>query len=394
MYCGIDVSKNRSSVCILDKKGNVTNEFEIKHTKEGIDKLKTSLEKGTKIALEVTGNYSKVIYNNLFREYDTCYVDGVQMSNIAKYYCPTMKNDKIDARLLAKALMFPGLLKVNPLGVDELRDLSRLYQKLRTLLVIHKSRFKDQLNIIFPELEALMRSSGNIGIANLLLKYPNPKEIIKHSEQEILDAMKTGLKKGAGNFDIKKAIKIKELARKSIGDSMYPTANFRYTIETTLYFLKLRKKIKADLEIALQKTPYYGLINKYGFDTISLSMIVGEVGDIRRFQNYKRFASYCGFGIYERRSGTSMNKSTRLNKRGNKLLRSTFYTLVLLHLSKKTSISKYYEKLKNRGKHPKKCLVAAARKIAIRTYYDMIKCHEEYSEIPKTLFNKSEFGFK
>lgn len=40
MYCGIDVSKNRSLVCILEQNSNVIKEFEIKHTKEGIEKLK------------------------------------------------------------------------------------------------------------------------------------------------------------------------------------------------------------------------------------------------------------------------------------------------------------------------------------------------------------------
>ncbi|MEK6861517.1 MAG: transposase [Nanoarchaeota archaeon] len=70
MYCGIDVSKNKSNVCILDKDRKIINEFEIEHTKEGLEKLKQNITKDTKIALEVTGNYSKVVYNNLKDDYE------------------------------------------------------------------------------------------------------------------------------------------------------------------------------------------------------------------------------------------------------------------------------------------------------------------------------------
>lgn len=375
MYCGIDVSKNKSNVCILDKDRKVVKEFEIEHTKEGLEKLKQNLTKETKIALEVTGNYSKVVYNNLKDNYDIMYVDGVQMSNIAKYHSPTIKNDKVDAELLAKALSFPDLIRVNPLRVNELRDLSKLYQKVKKQLTAYKSMLKDQINIIFPELESLMTSANNQGVANLLLQYSNPEKISKLDPEEILKAMTKDMKKGSGNFKIEKALKIKDLASNSIGDSSYPTAYFTYTLETMFYFLKLKKEIKKSLDEVLSKTPYYKLMEKYGFKTISLSTIVGEIGDVRRFENHKRFVSYCGFGIYENRSGTSVNKSSRLNKRGNKMLRYTFYTLTLTQLREGKEITDYFNKLKERGKHPKKCLIACARKLAVKTYFDMLNCH-------------------
>ena len=40
MYCGIDVSKNKSTVCILDERQAVIKEFEIEHTKDGLEKLR------------------------------------------------------------------------------------------------------------------------------------------------------------------------------------------------------------------------------------------------------------------------------------------------------------------------------------------------------------------
>jgi len=375
MYCGIDVSKNKSNVCLLDGALNTISEFEIEHNKKGFEKLDRHLEPKTKIAMEVTGNYSKVVYNHL-KGYDVCYVDSVQMSNIAKYHSPTIKNDKVDAKLLAKALAFPGLRKVNPVRVDELRNLCNLYQKASKQLSRHKCMFRDQINIIFPELEKLMSNCSNLGMANMLLKYPTPRDIVNTSDEALLKAMIKDMGKGSGNFKIERAMMIKRLADQSVGDSDHPTSCLKYTLRTMVYYQHLKNEIKKSLDLALKKTPYHKLLKVFGLDTSSLSTIVGEIGDIRRFPNYKAFASYCGFGICEKRSGTSVNKSTHISKRGNSLLRSTFYTLVLVHLSYKTKISKYYNKLKERGKHPKKCMVACARKLAIKTYFEMMGCHE------------------
>lgn len=126
MFCGIDVSKGKSNVCILDEDKNVEAEFEIKHNKEGFEKLESYLTKDTKIALETTSNYCKALYNYLKERYDINYVDNVQMKNFAKLHFSNIKNDKVDAKLIATYLMF-DFKKINPLKQSELKDLVRLY---------------------------------------------------------------------------------------------------------------------------------------------------------------------------------------------------------------------------------------------------------------------------
>lgn len=377
MYCGIDVAKNKSNVCILDKDKNVVKEFQIVHNREGFEELARNLMPDTKIAMEVTGNYSKIVYNFLKDKYDVCYVDGMQMTNIAQYHSPTIKNDKIDAKLLAKALTFPDLIKVNPVKVNELKDLSKLYQRVTRQLTIHKSMFKDQVNIIFPELETMMSNNNNMGLANMLSRFPTPKDILNATDEAIRRAMIKNMTKGKGKFTIEYVQKVKDLARVSVGDPEYPTSCFKYTIKTMLHYKALKQEIKKSLEAALRLTPYYNLLYSFGLNIASVATIVGEIADVRRFPNHKKFSSYCGFGICEKRSGTSVNKSTHISKRGNTLLRHTFYTLTLVHLSYKTGISETFKKMKEKGKHPKKALVACARKLAVKTYYDMLKCHNE-----------------
>ena len=47
---------------------------------------------------------------------------------------------------------------------------------------------------------------------------------------------------------------------------------------------------------------------------------------------------------------------------------------------KESEFYKFYERLKEKSKHTTQCRVAVARKIAVKTHFDMIRCHELPSE--------------
>ena len=377
MYCGIDVSKNKSYICIMDKEKKVLKEFSIEHSIEGFQKLEKELTPNTMIGMEVTGNYSKTLFDYLRqRKYRVTYVDNFKMNTFAQLHSPQVKNDKTDARLITMYVASPDeLTRVEVPEMNELKDLANLYDKTSRQLSRHKCMVKNQINIIFPELESIMSNNSNMGIGYMLLKFPTPKEIAEATDEEIRDALRENLKR-AGKFDLEYAKKIKALASQSIGVKDYPVLCFKQTVKTMLFYTIQAKAIKESIEEALKKTTYARLMEDFGYNVVSLATIIGIVGDIRRFSNHKKFASYCGFGIREKRSGSSINKSTHITKKGNSRLRQTFHMMALIHIAYKTEFSKYYSKLKERGKHPKKCLVAVARKLAVKAYYDLLKCHD------------------
>ncbi|MFA6550043.1 MAG: IS110 family transposase [Candidatus Gracilibacteria bacterium] len=372
MYCGLDVSKNKSNVCLLDEDKKVINEFEIKHDIEGFKELEKYLTPETKIGMEITGNYSKIIHRYFSANYKVIYIDSRQMNTFARLYSPTLKNDKADAKLIAMALTI-DLKSVIPSKMDELKNISLLYQKTVKQLTRYKSMFKDQINIIFPELENLMCNNGNMGLANMLLKYPRPIDIVNATDEELKQALRENLKR-AGRFDIAYAKEVKAIAQKSVGISDYPIAYFLHVIKTMLFYKLQTIEIKKGIDNCIKKTPYYKLMNEFGYNLAGLSTILGEVGDINRFATSKKFASYCGFSIYEKKSGTSVNKSSHIAKSGNRKLRYAFYMMALIHLRYKTEYSKFFYKLKEKGKHPKKCMIALARKLAVKCYYDLKGC--------------------
>lgn len=374
MYCGIDVSKNKSNVCLLDEARNVVSEFEIEHNKEGLEELEKHLTKDTLIGMEVTGNYSKALYKQLSAKHKVSYLDSLHLNNFAKFSSPSIKNDKVDARLIATFLSM-GFKQVQPVKMNELKDLCKLYNKTVKQLTKYKCMVKDQLNIIFPELEKHVGTKSNKGITNLLLKYPTPRLIASASIDEIHKTMNENLKK-KGKIPIEKAQKIRELAQNSIGDLDYPTKSFEYTIKIMKFYQEQIKEIATSIESELMKSPYCNLINEFGYNKTSLAAIVSEVEDIRRFRNHKKFVSYCGLGVSQKQSGSSVRKKGTITKMGNCNLRAIFYMLVMVHLRRKTQFADFYFHLRERGKHPKACMTATARKLAVKAYYDLTRCHE------------------
>ncbi len=373
MYCGIDVAKNKSQVCILNQEKKVIVEFAIIHNKEGFAKLEQHLTKDTRIGLETTSNYCKALYRYLKDRYDVHYVDNVQMKNFAKLHSPNVKNDKIDAKLIATYLSF-NFKTVTAIETDEIKDLSRLYYKTLKNLTRYKYMFQNQLNVIFPELEKHCHLRKTVAIANMLLQFPTPQEIAAAKTEEVRNALIKDFHRGS-KFTIEYTKNLQELARNSIGVQNYPSTCFKNTVSIMLYYQKMIDNIKKQMGEALEKSPYYPLLDKFGYGSAGLATLVGEVGDIRRFSNHKKFIKYCGLDVSEKQSGKSMSVNCFITKRGNRILRSIFYDRVLVHLCYKTEIWEFYSRLRKTGKHPKKCMIASARKLAVRAYYDMMNCH-------------------
>jgi Transposase and inactivated derivatives len=100
-----------------------------------------------------------------------------------------------------------------------------------------------------------------------------------------------------------------------------------------------------------------------GVGRLAAGIIIGIVGDIRRFPKPESFVAYCGLDPVVERSGRAV-VSRGISKSGNKCLRSLFYFLVSRNYSRNPTLLKFYETHKDRLKG-KKLYVALARKLAM-----------------------------
>ena len=71
-----------------------------------------------------------------------------------------------------------------------------------------------------------------------------------------------------------------------------------------------------------------------GVGRLAAGIIIGIVGDVKRFPKPESFVAYCGLDPVVERSGRAV-VSRGISKRGNKYLRSLFYFLAVRNYSRR-----------------------------------------------------------
>jgi transposase len=71
-----------------------------------------------------------------------------------------------------------------------------------------------------------------------------------------------------------------------------------------------------------------------GVGRLAAGIIIGIVGDVKRFPKPESFVAYCGLDPVVERSGRAV-VSRGISKRGNKCLRSLFYFLAVRSYSRR-----------------------------------------------------------
>ncbi|MEM2897554.1 MAG: IS110 family transposase, partial [Candidatus Bathyarchaeia archaeon] len=151
-------------------------------------------------------------------------------------------------------------------------------------------------------------------------------------------------------------------------------------LETNLKLLKsLEKQIgtvtKHIASIAFNEANVRLLMTMPGIDFYSAMLIMAEIGDVKRFSNARKLASWAGMVPSIRKSGNQAYTG-KITKKGSKWLR-----WILVRLAKKASIcdfrlKNYYERVsKRRGHH--KAIVAVAREM-LTIIWHMLMNNEPY----------------
>lgn len=129
------------------------------------------------------------------------------------------------------------------------------------------------------------------------------------------------------------------------------------------------KELARGIEIL---TSIYGVANKTAF------AIMGETDGFRLFKNRGQLIKYAGYDVVYKQSGTSVNRKTRISKRGNGLIRKALFFPSME--ARKTGIFKeVYDRQYERSLCKMSALVAVQRKLLI-IMYSLIKKDELYLE--------------
>lgn len=204
--------------------------------------------------------------------------------------------------------------------------MTRQYFYLLQQNVSCKNRYKRLLNICFPELEKIFKSTRiyDDTALNFIKEFPHA-EIVKGKR---IDALYNNLfKTNRRNLNF-----YKRLAEtiKTASTNSYPGVNKEHkdvknlsdmakiVQDNNIIINDLKDKM---IEIAKQST-YYETINSfYGIGEILTAEILGELGDITRFDSPKEIIAFCGLNPTIKQSGKSINVKGAISKRGNKYAR-------------------------------------------------------------------------
>ncbi len=104
------------------------------------------------------------------------------------------------------------------------------------------------------------------------------------------------------------------------------------------------------------------LLEIHGVGPIVAAIVLGHVGDPRRFPTRDRFASYNGTAPIEASSGPHVRH--RLNPRGNRQLNHAMHLVAVTQIARDTPGRAYYERKLAEGKSSKEALRSLKRRIS------------------------------
>ncbi|MDD2418184.1 MAG: IS110 family transposase [Oscillospiraceae bacterium] len=366
-YVGIDISKYKHDCFIMTDLGEVINDgFSFTNNAGGFAMLQRELElcgKGNvRIGFEATGNYG--INLKLFLErigYDYMEINPLLIKEyIRGRTLRRTKTDKLDASAIARYILAVGYRphRTSFYQTFALKQLTRL----RSSLVSQRSRYLVQLtnvlDCIFPEFKPLFGNKFSVTALYILANYPSPQAIANMNTRsfEILR------RKSRGKFTMDKFVKLKTLAKNTVG--VYEDC-YRLELDTLLnLYSQLDSKID---ELESQITEIIEVLNPptlsiKGVGSVSAAIIISELGDISRFKTPDKVLSFAGLepGFFQ--SGTT-EYNGHMVKHGSAPLRCALMNCsrsIRLH---NETFAAYYQKKINEGKPHYVALSHVAKKL-------------------------------
>ena len=391
---GIDIAKNTHWAGVILPNGKeIKKSFSFNNNKKGFESLVEEIKKilvmynfkNVIIGMEPTGHYWKSCARYLKKiewiKVVTVNPKKVKDAKELDDNCQT-KSDKKDcitiARLIKDARYFEPYL---PEGVwAELRNLSNTRAELVRKQNAVKNRLVATMDEYFPEYGKTFSKVLSKTSLKILKKCPFPEDIKSLGKEGLLEYIKETVKRG---YSKKSLETIYELAGESIGttEGIYGAKiQIELYVEEAELLEKQINKINEKLEEQLKETGFYeSIISIKGIGVVSAAMLIGEIGDINRFDSYEQIRRYAGLNLVENSSGKHQGQTT-ISKRGRGLLRSILYKMAFSMVGHNDEIKQLYKYLTTRTERQlkkKQAMIAVTGKI-LQIIYAIVTKNEEY----------------
>ena len=385
---GIDISKSKSAIAILNQDGTVhTKPFEFHHTKPEMDALikyiKNQHEQVT-ILMENTGHYHYPVLKAFQdAELPVCLINAYQMKKYGDLELRKAKTDKKDALRIARYALEKGYSLVPHTSMDQkyedLRFLSRQYDQRMGTLTTNKVFLINLLDETMPGVTKflpLTTRDPETSLTMLFIKrFKSYDRIKRMGKTRFLDAYDKLSKKSRNRRAYSYGLAIYELAVNSIttrGENEYTLTTQDQCVALVCASQKAADAIILQMRTLAETLPEYEVLRSMrGVGDRLGPLILAEIGDIRRFHSGKALNAYAGNDAPPYQSGTFESHNRHISKRGNAALRKyCFEVMQALKLTKPLDDPVYLFLLKKEqeGKPYNVAKMAGVNKF-LRIYY-------------------------
>ena len=392
---GIDVSKGKSTVCVLKPGGEVLRTpFEIQHTMKDLLSLVNLIESYTeevRVILEDTGHYHWPVVTLLVeKDIFVCTVNALRMKKYCAQSIRKAKNDRIDAfRIASYGLTYWNELipvKAAENVYKELKLLARQYYQTISMLIKAKINLSNLIDQVMPDIDKILSNNASHNkLTDFVARYWHYEHILKMGEKRFtLDYCKWAKKQG---YRMHERLASEILAVAQNGIPVLPYSNVTKIVVTeavrVVHQIELtRDTIIAQMQELAKSLPEYSVVkNMPCIGNVLAPRIIAEIGNIRRFHNKHALIAYAGIDAPPYQSGTFHATERHISKRGNSYLRKTGFEIMqclIQHKPQGDPVYVFYSKKRSEGKCGKEAMIAALNKF-LRVYYG--KVSELYQNI-------------
>lgn len=349
---GIDVSKSKSTVAILDSYGTVlATPFTMAHTQPEMNALIARLKEldgPVTILMEYTGHYHYPVLKKLQDEgFPVCVVNPYQMKKYGDVEIHKAKTDKKDAIRIATYALEKSY-KLVPYSsmeqkYEDLKFLSRQYRQRIDYVAKLKVQLIDLLDQTMPGITKLLelksRNPEKCALLLFIKRFKSFDEIQRVGKTRFLSAYSTLMKKTSDRFAPKKGLAIYELAQDSIttrGEDPYIWSAQEQCVDLLAASQNAADETITQMQNIAETIPEYNVLRAMrGVGDRLGPIVLAEIGDIRRFHSGKALNSFAGNDAPPYQSGQFESKNRHISKRGSSALRKAcFEVMQALKLTK------------------------------------------------------------
>jgi transposase len=380
-YLGIDIGKNKHVASMIGDDGKpVFRSFSFPNTTEGGESLLAKLStcnippQCLEIGLEATGHYWLTVYSYLHdRGYAVHVINPIQTDGWRKgVEIRRRKTDTIDSVLIAELVRYGDFMEARlpDEAVLALKQLTRF----RSFLVDSISDLKRKticvLDQVFPEYESVFTDVFGKTSKEILLQFSTPADLETVTADSLAELLATLSRKKLGR---ETADKLSAAATRSFGVT-FCRDSFSFQLRMLIEQIKYIESQVDDTESEIDRimseldSP---IMSIPGIGKVTGAVILGEIGDIERFDNPAKLVAFAGIDATVRQSGEFEGTDSHMSKRGSPYLRRALYQAALVASTGRNPdpiLSAFYLKKRAEGKHHSTCVGAVSRKLCYIIY--------------------------